>query len=435
MKALKASDKNSVVSYIKNFLLSNKKGLMEDCYYAIRKENGQRYFRDKITIEEDGKFDSLFPLISLVIITANKIECDSLNYILSEQNNNTQLKRRHSLPIFEGKDLASPDAYIIKMHSSYILHLNAYETGSNTPGGSTDLVRFISKNQFLHPTCIISFGICYGRNPGEQDIGDVIIPRKLYPWSIGQKITDNTFNIKHDNFNLWLEEKFSESGIYSILNNFCNGEDGRTISTTLNLTNGQKNDNFSIKIVWGNMSTGEAVVSSQKAKRMIRESANNEKELGGEMEGYGVAKECIFYANIPCFIIKAICDWGECKDIDKKLKEENISCPDNLKDKLQAYASFCAGIALLQLINEEKSKLLSLGIIEWMGDRSKKPIKLHNYESDAAFIKNIKSYYKADEIVAHEIFTQLINNNIIKKTSTENTYYINEYASGKGCGV
>lgn len=49
------------------------------------------------------------------------------------------------------------------------------------------------------------------------------------------KITDNKFYIKHDNFNLWLEDKFSESGIYSVLNDFCNGEDGKVISNSFTL--------------------------------------------------------------------------------------------------------------------------------------------------------------------------------------------------------
>lgn len=430
MRTKKTNDKNPVISYVKSFLSSNKKELMEYCYYSIKNEEGQRYFKDTIALKEDREFDSLFPLVSLVVITANKIECDSLNYIFSKQNKSVLRKRKHSLPIFERKDLASPDAYIIKIYSSYILHLNAYETGSNTPGGSTDLVRFISKNPFLHPTCIISFGICYGRDPVSQNIGDVLIPRKLYPWSVGQKLIDNNLNIKHDNFNLWLEEKFAESGIYSILNNFCNGEDGRVISSSFLLSNKQKKDakacNFSIKVVGGNMSTGEAVVSSQKAKEMIRKSANNERELGGEMEGYGIAKECIFYANIPCFIIKAICDWGECKDIDTKLKEDNISCPNNLKDQLQAYAAFCAGIALLQLINDEKNMLLSLKLIEWLGNNKRRNcIKPYNYVSAELFIKNIKLYYKVDEAIAHQILTLLISNKIIQKSSTDDIYFIN----------
>lgn len=427
---LKRANDNSVVEYIKTFLDSQKRELMECCYYTIKDERDQRYFKESIALMEDVAFDSLFPLVSAVVLTANKIECDSLNYIVSKQDASSLKKRKHSLPIFERGDLASPDAYIFRIGSAYLLHLNAYETGANTPGGSADLVRFISNNPLLRPTCIISFGICYGRDPKSQDIGDVLIPKKLYPWSVGQKITDNKFYIKHDNFNLWLEDKFSESAIYSVLNDFCNGEDGKVISNSFTLKNKKEEDekeyDFSVKVTWGNMSTGEAVVSSQQAKRMIREAASNEKELGGEMEGYGIAKECIFYANIPCFILKAICDWGECKDIDKKLKDEKIECPANLKDQLQAYAAFCAGIVLLQLLSDEKEKLLSLKLIEWMGDKKRKnSIGKHTYVSKERFIKNIGKFYNVNGVMAQKILEILMENDVIKRNQAGDKYYIN----------
>ena len=225
-----------------------------------------------------------------------------------------------------------------------------------------------------------------------------------------KKITDNKFYIKHDNFNLWLEDKFSESGIYSVLNDFCNGEDGKVISNSFTLKNKKEEDekeyDFSVKVTWGNMSTGEAVVSSQQAKRMIREAASNEKELGGEMEGYGIAKEC--------------------KDIDKKLKDEKIECPANLKDQLQAYAAFCAGIVLLQLLSDEKEKLLSLKLIEWMGDKKRKnSIGKHTYVSKERFIKNIGKFYNVNGVMAQKILEILMENDVIKRNQAGDKYYIN----------
>lgn len=422
MELEKSTEETFVVENIKKFLESKKKELMELCYSSIRNDRNERYFKDQINVVKDNEFDSLFPLVSLVILTANKVECDSLNYVAFKQSDSNLMKRKHSMPIYGGNDFGAPDAYLFKMSSVYILHLNAYETGSNTPGGSTDLVRFISGNPFINPMCIISFGICYGRDPQNQNIGDVLIPKKMYPWSVGQKIGEKGLKIKHDNFNIWLEDKFSESGIYSILNDFCNGSDGRTVKESIELVKDSEKSgekyNFSIKVVWGNMSTGEAVVSSKKAKKKIREATNNDKEFGGEMEGYGIAKECIYYAKIPCFIVKAICDWGVCKDIDKKLKEGQVSCPENLKDRLQAYAAFCAAIVLFNLLNFEKEKLLSLDIIEWMGSqRGKNSIKLNNYVKKDVIIGNIKKYYKTDEKNANKVFEILIENDIFKVTT------------------
>lgn len=421
-----------VVTYFKQFLDSDYKEIMGRCYFSIRDRSCNRYFKESIALLDDTDFDLLFPLVSNVILTANKVECDSLNYIASQQDDNNLKKRKHSLRIFENSDMGSPDAYIFKINSSYILHLNAYETGANTPGGSTDLVRYISNNHLLQPSSIISFGVCYGRDTTTQNIGNVIIPKKLYTWSVGQKINNEKISIKNDNFNLWLEDKFSDSGIYSLVRDFCNGEDGRVIFDSLNLKHVDRNKsdkvNFKIQVTCGNMSTGEAVVSSAKAKTMIRQAINNEKELGGEMEGYGLAKECIYYAKIPCFIVKAICDWGECKDIDKVLEKEKIECPPYLKDQLQAYAAFCAGIALWQLLNQEKDKLLSLNFIKWMDDsaRREKRVGIYNYATKNIIIRHIERYYKTDEEIANDVFDVFCNNNIIVPTRNRDEYHINE---------
>lgn len=424
----KKTEENLVIDNVKRFLNSEKKDLMNFCFFSIISNQNNRYFRDAINVVDKDEFDSLFPLVSVVILTANKIECDSLNYVASKQKENDLKRRKETIEIFENADWGQPEAYLFKMNSVYILHLHAYETGANTPGGSTDLVRFISSNPFINPLCIISFGICYGHDPRSQNIGDVLIPKKLYPWSIGQKIGDKGLNIKHDNFNLWLEDKFSGSGIYPILNNFCNGEDGKTLTDSIEMKKenrkSKKKCDFSIKVAWGNMSTGEAVISSQKAKKEIQEATKNEKELGGEMEGYGIAKECIYYAKVPCFIVKAICDWGICKDIDKKLKEEQVLCPENLKDRLQAYAAFCSAIVLFQLLNDGKENLLSLGIVKWMGrQRGKNCIKQCDYVKKDVIIGNIRKYYRIDEKKANIIFQILTENSIFK--ATEDGYRIN----------
>lgn len=412
-------DNSIAVDNILEFLSTEEKNnLMHHCYYSIRDNKNHRYFKDTIRNVPDKEFDSLFPLVSVVILTANKIECDSLNYIVFTKEKNDIRKRKHALNIFDNGDLVAPDAYIFKICSSFILHINAYDTGSNTPGGSADLVRFITREQLLRPSCIISFGICYGRDPEKQNIGDVLIPRKLYPWSVAQKITESGFKIKHDDLNLWLEEKFSGSGIYSILRDFCNGEDGTGINDRICLKDSDQKETvyeFMINVMWGNMSTGEAVVSSGQVKALIQDANKNEKEIGGEMEGYGIAKECVYYANIPCFIIKAICDWGEFKDIDQALDQLNISHTDHLKDQLQAYAAFCAGIALIRLFHDESEKFLSLELIRWMTENGPSRYRINKYigTKKDKFIKSINAYFNTNEEVAESIFMQMVRLNMI----------------------
>lgn len=422
-----------ILEYMKKFLSSNSSELMEYCYAAIRDPEQSRFHRNQIEKLEDNQFDVMFALVSCVILTANKIECDALNYMLSQQDNKAIIRRENPLPIFVDSNFGAPEAYIIKHGSSYILHMRAYETGSNTPGGSTDLVRYITNNKLLRPNIIISFGICYGRDSNTQEIGDVIIPKKLYPWSVGQKITEDyegkgeRFSIKHDNFNLNLEEMFSSNKIYSLVRELCDNDDNQChISFPVAFASkGQREctRDFSVKISWGDMSTGEAVISSARVKEVIKEAAKNDRELGGEMEGYGLAKECIYYAHIPCLIIKAICDWGENKNIDHLLEKESIIAPSHLKDKLQAYAAFCAGIALTYLLKCEKNAFLSLKFLQWLG--IKKYLNSHIYSDKEKAIKYIKYFYHVSNEMAQDVFNMLEYNDIIIRVKNRSCYHLN----------
>ena len=70
-------------------------------------------------------------------------------------------------------------------------------------------------------------------------------------------------------------------------------------------SHGYIDKNF-FKVSFGNIITGEAVVNNQKEKLKAIERAYGCDITAGEMEGYGLAKECIYYSHIPCLIIKAI---------------------------------------------------------------------------------------------------------------------------------
>lgn len=416
----------NVISSTKLFLESEQGKLMNMCFSSIRDDDNDRFFKELIDEIEDYEFDMLFPLVSNVILTANKIECDSLNYIISKQNNAYIKKRKHNLNIIPNHNVGAADVYIFKIDSFYLLHINAFDTGSNTPGGSTDIVRYISNNPLLKPTSIISFGVCYGRNPSKQKIGDVIIPQKLYPWSIGQKIVDKTLTIKNDDFNLRLFSLFDENNIYSTLRDFCNGEDGKNITGSIELAGLKDIQSFRIKTTMGNMSTGEAVVSSDDAKRIIVEATSNYKELGGEMEGYGIAKECAYYAKIPCIIIKSICDWGVLKNIEDILEEEGIECPKYLKDKLQSYAAFCAGIVLINLYNKEKEAIFSLKLIDHIAQSlSGRNFLNGNTSSTKGKInKLLKEFYCIDNNKANNIFDLLIKKELLLISPCDFSRYI-----------
>lgn len=428
----------NVVEYMKKLLCSEKNNIIQNGYYYIRNSEQERIFNEKIKHIEDKDFDSLFPLVSVVILTANKIECDSLNFIVScKKRMSCVKKRKHSLKIIPGFNEGVAEAFLFKIHYSYILHINAYETGSFTPGGSSDIIRFITNHKLLQPSIIISLGVCYGRNMESQNIGDVIIPKKLYPWSIGQKITENSLEIKHDNFNLDLFSLFNKTDTYNNLRTFCDGENGKIISESISVKddNGHSQRfNFKIKTYMGNMSTGEAVISSEKIKEEIRMANKNFEEIGGEMEGYGMAKECVYYADIPCVIIKSICDWGILKNMEDTLINNGIEHTQNLKDKLQTFAAFCSSLVLLKLFEKEKKTFFVTKIYEKLSNSIVGKEFLNGYKpAEKDKIKKwVKKFYKISDNEAEQMLEGLINNKIIvRDVNKKGSYRISKSISAK----
>lgn len=437
VSVLKRKLNDSVIQNIIQLLNANTRNVMNKCYKCIRKSNGNRKTPNTISKDE---FNSKIPLISAVITTANKIECDSLNYVVSKQDSGEVKKIENGLDIFGGCSL-NPEVYLIKLQSHYFLHLRAQETGSNTPGGSTDLIRLVFSIPNLIPSYVISFGICYGIHPQKQKIGDVIIPEKLYPWSIGQKIGDDDWSIKDDNFNLWLADKCSNKKMYADIKDFCNGTDGKSFELTIDcLYDKECLTRESYQVTYGNMNTGEAVVSSKAAKKRIESATKIMDGLAGEMEGYGIAKECIYYSNIPFFIIKAICDWGDKKNMEqmlinyyeqgKNIKEKSNNkfpseikdllpkkpIPRHLKDQLQAYAAFCAADSLIKLLDEKRECFMTF---EFFKKLQKEGLTII---SKMKLIDEIQHFYPQSE--PNSIFRSLVDAEFIVPVGTLDQFRI-----------
>jgi nucleoside phosphorylase len=198
-----------------------------------------------------------------------------------------------------------------------VFHLHAKTTGSHTIGGSADLVRYILgliDAGSLFPTIVISFGICYGVNDILQKLTDVIISEKVYAYGVGIKIKETSFFVNDDNkycINDYLKTEIRQ-------NLFENG----VISEDVD------------RAFFGNYITGEAVISNSEVRDMLVKAATNQNISAGEMEGYGVFRECNDYLHcIPCILIKSICDWAAVKNIEEHPK---------VKDKIQALASLRA---------------------------------------------------------------------------------------------
>ncbi len=332
----------SVIDYLGRFFNVHSDELIKHYFSVIDKDSGGRkqWATEEIyqLISED-EYKAELLKVSVVILTANPFEREVLNCNVYFDNNTKIKNLEEGINPFKKSDFHVVDPYIFEINGYTVLHLYAPETGSNTPCGSTDLVRYVSLNPYLKPKCIISFGVCFGINWLEQNIGDTIIAEKVYPWSIGIKINKNSWEIKHDDYIIDLRQNSPQ--LYNKINR---------------VVTGKKNDNKNIvtnNVLMGNVLTGEAVVNNETAKLEAIENSYTCKIIGGEMEGYGLSKECVYYLDTPCLIIKAICDWGVCKNIDEKLfdlipKESRFDC----KGQLQAFAAYNAYLVLKKLFFE-----------------------------------------------------------------------------------
>lgn len=398
-KKLDLSCQEDVLADIKDFVEKNTLKLQEHYFSVIDREAlPKKMVANNDIYEEISEYDYKTELlkVSVVVFTANFFECEILNYNASKESNKKIKKLENGIDIFPGKNFRLIDAFILEINGYTILHLKAPETGSNTPCGSADLARYICNIQLLNPVCIISFGICYGIDYKEQSLGDVILAEKIYPWSIGIKVKEDDWNIKHDDYIIDLRQ--NANTLYHKINDVLEGRINKSKDVVFGC------------VSQGNMLTSEAVVNNEEVKIAAIEKSHGCSIIGGEMEGYGIAKECIYYGNVPCLIIKAICDWGVCKNIDDMLDdnlpiEERFDC----KGQIQAYAAYCAYLTLKKLFFEKIFEKKSL--FENVKEHIFEVYYNDGYIQDVCLKKCIKSFVERNTNVVcdDKMYNQLIS--------------------------
>lgn len=387
----------AVIEEIKKFYIANKK----EChaYYEISKKTNNIY-SEYIFDDEDHK-DAFYKLLvktSIVIITANEYEKNILHMRCGSEK-----IKHYQLNCFDNEICRIDiNLYFIKIKDFDVLHLEARQTGSYTIGGSADLVRFVLDNPYLNPQCIISYGICFGNDYKKMSLGDTIIAEKIYPYFISTKISEIELTVTDNNV-------------------FKTDEKLRTRLKFLK----EKHYFKDCRVRIGNLITGEAVISNALIKQIFIEAATNQPIHGGEMEGYGLFKECQSYRNrIPCLLVKSICDWGVAKNINEIDNLDNSDDFFNIKDELQAYASYKA-YDILEKILDKESHLFKIPLYEHIVNKLKSMKKNSvNTVSKNIIIKKVKNHMGEDFYYSDKFIDLLINileeNQIIK---TDNHVY------------
>lgn len=352
-------------------------------YYIEHKDIGKKYY----DFSESKDFDSiyqqidvsdaekLFPKVAVVVLTANKYERNVLHSIYFNKTGNRI--ERFDIELFPDLvDIASY-GYLFEWHGYLILNLHASTTGSYTIGGSADLVRYVGTKYSLSPAIIISCGICFGVDHNSQELGSTYLSEKVYPYFMGSKITKDELFTSDDNMfksDWYLIHNLR--GKYFDVNKYKDIYDEDT-------------PEFVFKI--GNFITGEAVVSNQEFRDFFVD-VTTQQVKAGEMEAYGMYKECSFI-RIPCLTIKSICDWGAAKnDSNPDIFEELNGSPaekgelSSIKDCIQAMAASNAAKALESLLrNKMFNKSLYDIIKDWI---------IKEYKEPGIFLETIQERYK-----------------------------------------
>lgn len=353
-------------------------------------------------VTDDITIQNLFSRVAIVVLTANKYEKNVLHhYIFHSQK--TKLKKIE-IELFPQKiSKEETYAYWFEWHDYVVLHIEAQKTGSYTMGGSADIVRYVVENKYIIPMAFISFGICFGTNEGKYSIGDVIISKKIYPYFIGAKINDRGYFVSDDNMftvNSKLSAKIKsaiDQNVFKALNN---------------------------DVFFDNYITGEAVVSNKRARDEFVKITKQE-IIAGEMEGYGLFKECNGSSfSIPCLIIKSICDWAVIKNFDTKnifaklsIENKNVTMQEqvSLKDRLQAYAAFQAYSVLNILLSKHIfENSIYKQIIDYIKNVRGRVVLGNSIakETQLAVKKCIKTQMDCDDFV-NSIIMNLINDKVI----------------------
>lgn len=211
----------------------------------------------------------------VLIVTANENERDILHYRIARECKEPKITRI----IYRNV------AYFIFHWGAYkVAHVHQHEMGSDRNGGMRRTLEEVFS--IFRPNVVFSMGVAFGIDPTTQNIGDVLVSHKVFPYS-ENKVRDNII----------LPDRSQDKVIDSWL-------DVRFVNTT----------GFLEGVTYGSILSGGSVLSSDEDKaRICRAYSKQDFVVGGEMEGSALFQLCASY-DIPCAVIKGICDWGSRKN-------------------------------------------------------------------------------------------------------------------------
>lgn len=272
---------------------------LKNAYLNYKEAISVEFVEEHYDLLDESNLKEVLKNCKVMIITANQIEKAVLHYCII--NNKGENKWEKIKRVIYGTN-----AYFIFKWGKYqIAHIHQPQTGSYKDLGLHTTVCEALK--YFKPNVILSLGVAFGIDYETQNIGDVIVSKKLFPYSANKRDEER---IKPDRsqdkvVDDWLDVRLKNA------NGFLDG------------------------VTYGGILSGESVMSSFSEKdKVCTAYSKNDYVVGGEMEGCALF-QVSNSTGIPCAVIKGICDWGVAKN---DIFPENPVLEEKFKDSLQAYA-------------------------------------------------------------------------------------------------
>lgn len=283
---------------------------LDKCFDHYRTAIGPDFFNHNYCLLKEKQLRAVLSRCKVMVLTANSVEKSILHFEMVRRG---QKIRR----IMSGNNVY----FVFEWGKYWVAHVHQTETGANKNLGTNTAIYEALKH--FTPNVIISLGVAFGIDHINQSIGDVLVSKRILPYSENKRDEDK---IKPDRS----QDKTIDDWLHVRLSNACG---------------------FLDNTVYGDILSGGSVMSSfQEKDKICLGYTKADFIIGGEMEGNALFQ----YAKrdgIPGVVIKGICDWGGVKN---GIFDDDWQKDKKFKDSLQAFAMECAIEKCEPLFNDKE---------------------------------------------------------------------------------
>ena len=289
---------------------------LNEFYQFYREATSPYFFSEHYALLDEEKTKQVLSRCKVLVLTANPIEKAIFHYMVVHQERMSRSEKTIRRIICKNTVF-----FIFKWGSYWVAHVHQAETGANKNMGANATI--YESLEYFRPNVIISLGVAFGIDYRSQKIGDVIVSKRVLPYSENKRDEDK---IKPDRS----QDKTIDNWLHMRLIN-ANG--------------------FLDSVTYGDILSGGSVLSSFNEKdKICLGYTKADYIIGGEMEGHALFQ----FANtdgIPGVVIKGICDWGVAKN---DIFPNNPTREERFKDSLQAFAMAAAVEKSIPLFSDPK---------------------------------------------------------------------------------